>query len=98
MSDINKEEIKRLSSLARIQIEAEREEQFVKEFDQILSHFEELQELEAREDSNLQGTRTELRDDEAVLPGHFENQDTLIDQFPEKEGRYLKIPPIFDRE
>ncbi len=90
-------ELEHLAELARIELTPENEEKFLQDFEKILNHFAELQEVQALPASALpRPKRVVLREDGDTLPEHFTSQQQLIDAFPEKDGDYLKVPPIFE--
>jgi aspartyl-tRNA(Asn)/glutamyl-tRNA(Gln) amidotransferase subunit C len=96
MASIDKNELERLANLARLELNPNEEEKFIKDFSKILDHFNELSELPARPISNARPRRVVLREDADTQPNHFNNQEAVVAEFPEKEGRLLKIPPIFE--
>jgi aspartyl-tRNA(Asn)/glutamyl-tRNA(Gln) amidotransferase subunit C len=96
MASIDKNELERLANLARLELNPNEEEKFIKDFSKILDHFNELSELPARPISSARPRRVVLREDADAQPNHFNNQEAVVAEFPEKEGRLLKIPPIFE--
>lgn len=96
MSVINKKTLEHLAALARIELHEREEEKLLKDLASILAHFEELNELDTANVAPLTGgTRKKnvFRGDEARMRSLSGN--ATADAFPEKEGRYLKIPPVF---
>jgi len=93
---INKQTLEKLAELARIEISGDKEKKLLKDLEGILEHFDELKEVDVS-DVKLMSGAVELtnifREDEPV-----KSETTaidLIESFPEKEGRFLKVPPIF---
>ncbi len=95
-SPINKKTLEHLAQLARIELEEREEEKLLKDLQNILEHFKELQELDTSDVAALSGGtdfRNIFRED-----GERENTDrgAGTEQFPEKHDGYLKIPPVFE--
>lgn len=97
MSVINKKTLEHLAALARIELHEREEEKLLKDLEKILAHFEELKELDTENVVPMAGgteLKSVVREDGGTaqsLPA-----DAAVDAFPEKEGRYLKIPPVFE--
>jgi len=96
MTNITKEQIEHLAALARIDLNPELEQRLTTDLAKILDHFTELQELAPRPQTILKAERSPLRQDDADLPDHFTDSDTIIKNFPAKQSDQLKIPPIFE--
>ena len=97
MSVINKKTLEHLAALARMELGAHEEEKLLKDLEKILAHFEELKAVDTGAVLPLAGG-TNLK---SVTRGDAERvrplpADAAVDAFPEKEGRYLKIPPVFE--
>ncbi|MEK7180732.1 MAG: Asp-tRNA(Asn)/Glu-tRNA(Gln) amidotransferase subunit GatC [Patescibacteria group bacterium] len=95
-SPINKKLLKHLAELARIELNSREEERLSKDLQEILSHFEELQQLDTSEVKPMTGgtsLKNIFREDE-------ERQNKYAgagaEVFPEKEGGFLKVPPVFE--
>ncbi len=95
---INKQTLEKLAELARIEISGDKEEKLLSDLKAILGHFEELKEVD------VSGVISPAKRDAVELTNIFredepvESETTaidLIESFPEKEGRFLKVPPIF---
>ena len=91
---LDREQVKKVAHLARLEITPEEEEQFTTQLSSILEYFEQLSELDtenvppttrAIEISNV--TRTdELKS--------FPEREEFMNQAPEPEGEYFKVPQI----
>lgn len=94
---INKKTLEYLAELGRIELDKKHEEKMLGDLQNILGHFDELNEVDTEGVEPLAGGTIEVnvfRNDE-----NFNNQSpvsNLIDAFPEKEGGYLKVPPVFE--
>lgn len=93
---INKKLLEHLAKLARIKLSQVEEEKLLVDLSKILDHFKELQELDTSQVAPLTGG-TDLKnifrkDDESESTNRGEG----VEQFPEKENGFLKIPPVFE--
>ena len=97
MSAINKKALEHLAALARIELHKHEEEKLLKDLEKILAHFEELKELKTENVVPMAGG-TELKSITREDGGTAQplSADAAADAFPEKERRYLKIPPVFE--
>ncbi|MBE9170617.1 Asp-tRNA(Asn)/Glu-tRNA(Gln) amidotransferase subunit GatC [Pleurocapsales cyanobacterium LEGE 06147] len=95
---IDREQVKKVAHLARLQITAEEEEQFTTQLNSILEYFEQLSELDtdnvppttrAIELSNIT-RRDELKP--------FSNKKALLEAAPEREGNYFRVPQILSSD
>ncbi len=91
---IDREQVKKVAHLARLDISAEEEEQFTGQLNGILDYFEQLSELDTE---NVPPTTRAIevinitRSDE-LEP--FPNKDALLASAPEQEGQYFRVPKI----
>ncbi|MDP3901884.1 MAG: Asp-tRNA(Asn)/Glu-tRNA(Gln) amidotransferase subunit GatC [bacterium] len=101
MFEINKKSIEHLAELARLKLTEKEQEKFLTDLTSILNHFKELQEVNTDEVRPMTGgtmLKNVTREDEVFTEGHFENVDKLREQFPEQDGGFLKVPPVFYAE
>ncbi|MEZ4156822.1 MAG: Asp-tRNA(Asn)/Glu-tRNA(Gln) amidotransferase subunit GatC [Candidatus Paceibacterota bacterium] len=96
--EITKEQLENLANLSKLEIEPEKEAALTEDFNKILSHFEELKELEDRSQSQLSAERQELRKDSDIIHPEFVGQEAVKEQFPEKQGTSLVVPHVFKKE
>lgn len=95
-SIINKKTLENLAELTRIKIESGREEKLLKDLGNILGYFEELKESDTKNVEPVSGGtffKNVFRDDNGQanrLAGELS-----IEQLPEHENGFLKIPPVF---
>lgn len=95
MADLNKKTLEHLAELARIELKTGEEEKLLKDLQMILGHFEELQSLDTSGIEPMTGG-TELKNifrEDAV--GKTDDTGKGAESFPDKEGDYLKVPPVF---
>lgn len=95
---IDREQVKKVALLARLEITPEEEEQFTTQLSSILEYFEQLSELDtdgvqpttrAIELSNI-NRRDRLES--------FADREELLQEAPEQEGDYFKVPQILSSE
>lgn len=95
---IDREQVKKVAHLARLDITPEEEEQFTGQLNGILDYFEQLSELDTE---NVAPTTRAIevinitRSDE-LEP--FSNKDALLASAPEQEGQYFRVPKIMASE
>lgn len=97
MSVISKKDLEHLAELARIELHEHEKEKLLKDLEKILAHFEELKAVNTEGVIPVTGG-TELtnvfREDE--LREERFSPDRSVSAFPEKEGRHLRVPPVFE--
>jgi len=79
-------------------------EKMLKDLQSILGHFDELKEVGTEGVEPLAGGTVEknaVRNDEATSDklqsaDNKRIRDNIVEAFPEKEGDYLKVPPVFE--
>jgi len=94
MGLIDKNTIKKLAELARLELSEKEEDSLRGDLDKILSYFEELKEVNTDSVAPMSGGTFEknvYREDKADLP-----KRGAIDSFPESEKGFLKVPPVFE--
>ncbi len=97
MTLINKKTLLHLADLARIELTEKEQERIQKDLGEILNYFKDLEQLDTKNVEPLSGgtdIKNSFRDDEALnmkLDGEL-----CFDAFPEKKGRYNKVPPVFE--
>ena len=95
----SKEDVKKLAALARIEIPEDRLASFADEFDHVLAYVGKLDELsiDAAKTPAAPAVRNVLREDgEPHAPGLY--TDKLVEQFPDREGNYLKVKQIISHD
>lgn len=94
-----KEDVQKLAALARISIDEAELEKFTKEFDAILAYVGQLESLELPKDlhDKKPPLRNVMREDGEPTPGGTYTKK-ITEQFPEKEGDYLKVKQIISND
>ncbi|MEY2984452.1 MAG: Aspartyl-tRNA(Asn) amidotransferase subunit / Glutamyl-tRNA(Gln) amidotransferase subunit [Cyanobacteriota bacterium] len=95
---LDQSQVQKIAQLARLEITPEEEVQFAQQLSSILDYFEQLNELptegvppttRAIELSNI------LRAD---TQAHWQDRQTLLDNAPEPEGDFFRVPQIMNSD
>lgn len=97
---LNKEKLKHLKELARIELTEEELEQYARELNQILEYVSSLEKLDLKNVQPMTGgtvLQAPLREDKPSRPLEEKKQirDKIIILFPDQQDDFLKIPPCF---
>lgn len=99
MSKISKQTLEHLAELARIKLDHKSEAKLLGDLGEILDYFEELKEIDTENVEPMAGG-TDLKnawrqaDEKRVVDEKSRERITAV--FPQKEGDFLKIPPVFE--
>jgi aspartyl-tRNA(Asn)/glutamyl-tRNA(Gln) amidotransferase subunit C len=96
---INKEKLKHLAELAKIDLSEEELEKFLEDLNNILNYVDEIKDLNLDQFEPTVGgavQKLELREDETEIEND-ETKTLIIDQFPDKKENYLKISKIIKK-
>jgi aspartyl-tRNA(Asn)/glutamyl-tRNA(Gln) amidotransferase subunit C len=96
---INKEKLKHLAELAKIDLSEEELEKFLDDLNNILNYVDEIKDLNLDQFEPMVGgvvQKLELREDEVEIEND-ETKTLIIDQFPDKKENYLKISKIIKK-
>lgn len=89
-------DIEYLSKLARTDLTEEEKKKFSKDFEKILNHFKELQELDTQNVKPMTGgtnLQNVMRGDEI---SERDESGKGVSQFPDEKDGYLRVPKIFE--
>ena len=96
---ITKEEIKKISSLAKINISDNELDNYSEQVSKILEYMSQLNEVDTSEveefSNKLFNNKQSLRDDE-VTPSL--DRDTILNLSPDSDGVYFKVPKVINEE
>ena len=95
MASIDKKSLEHLAELARLELNPGEEEKLLNDLKKILDHFEELKSLDTADIEPMTGGTSlanVFREDEERKNT---NQGAGIEDFPESEEGFLKVPPVF---
>lgn len=93
---ITKEQIEHLAKLAKLKLDEKEVSKLTADLTKILNYVEKINELELRDLEPMISIleKLELRNDEVVYPRQVPE---IINQFPERENNYLKVPKILEK-
>ncbi|HPR91178.1 MAG TPA: Asp-tRNA(Asn)/Glu-tRNA(Gln) amidotransferase subunit GatC [Candidatus Paceibacterota bacterium] len=93
---LDKKEINHLADLARLSLSEVENESLQRDLEGILGYVNQLAEakIDNLPDASIGLSLNEVREDGNPVVNKDIAQD-IISQFPQKEGRNLKIPPVF---
>jgi aspartyl-tRNA(Asn)/glutamyl-tRNA(Gln) amidotransferase subunit C len=92
--EFDKEKIENLIKLARLELTEEEKEKFSNDLNKILSYVEKIQSLDLDVEPLISSGlwMNDFREDEVFLDQEI--VEKIIENFPDKEGRYLKVPKV----
>ncbi|GIW66915.1 MAG: hypothetical protein KatS3mg095_0813 [Candidatus Parcubacteria bacterium] len=96
---INKETLKYLTELAKIEIDESEFNKFLKDLNNILNYIDEIKKIDLSNFEPLIGgfiQKLELREDK-IIESDEETKNKIINQFPDKENNYLRVPKIISK-
>lgn len=95
---IDREQVRKVAHLARLEVLPEQEEQFATQLSSILEYFQQLSELDT---SNVQPTTRAIdvsnitRVDELIPDANREN---IMECAPDRDGDFFKVPQIMSED
>jgi aspartyl-tRNA(Asn)/glutamyl-tRNA(Gln) amidotransferase subunit C len=97
---IDEKTLERLAELARIGTDKKQEKKLLKDMEEILAYFEELNGLDTENirpmDGGTENENVLAEDDKFQRKSDF-NKERITGDFPESENGFLKIPPVFEK-
>lgn len=100
MPEINEKSVQHLADLARLELDAQEAGKLTGDLGKILNYFEELQRLDTANVTPMTGgtaLKNVFREDARMSPqDDAEESQKIVGEFPEKEGRYNKVPAVFE--
>lgn len=95
---INREEVKKIANLARLEVTPQEEEEFAGQLDDILQYFEQLSELNTE---GVPPTTRAIEISNVTRPDELDPYDAkelLIEEAPEQEGEFFLVPQILNTD
>ncbi len=95
---IDKEQVKKIAHLARLEITAQDEEQFTSQLSSILEYFEQLSELDT---TDVPPTTRAIEITNITRPDSMKpygSREELLKEAPEQEGDFFKVPQILSSD
>ncbi|MEK7146774.1 MAG: Asp-tRNA(Asn)/Glu-tRNA(Gln) amidotransferase subunit GatC [Patescibacteria group bacterium] len=93
---LTKKDLQHLAGLARLELKENEEDKLLSDMEKILAHFQELNELDTTGVESMTGGvfhKNIFRDDAGKSGLSAEES---LKAFPEVDGKFLKIPPVFN--
>jgi aspartyl-tRNA(Asn)/glutamyl-tRNA(Gln) amidotransferase subunit C len=95
---IDREQVHKVALLARLDLTPEEEEQFTTQMGSILDYFEQLSELDV---SNVEPTTRAIDVSNVTRADQLQpypERETILNQAPDQEGDFFKVPQIMSAE
>ncbi|WP_017651944.1 Asp-tRNA(Asn)/Glu-tRNA(Gln) amidotransferase subunit GatC [Fortiea contorta] len=95
---IDREQVRKVALLARLELTPQEEEQFTTQLDSILNYVEQLSELDV---SNVPPTTraidvSNVTREDKLQP--YPEREAILNSAPEQEGEFFKVPKILNVE
>lgn len=97
---LSPDKVEHIANLARLELSEEEKERYSEELSVVLNYVEKLEEVETEGvDPTFQvtGLNDVTREDE-VQEISDNRRDKILEQFPDREGRMLKVQEVFDND
>lgn len=91
---IDRDQVQKVAHLARLQLTPDEEEKFTTQLNDILDYFEQLSELDV---SNVPPTTRAIDVSNVVRPDAHQPspaREALLDNAPDRDGDFFKVPKI----
>jgi aspartyl-tRNA(Asn)/glutamyl-tRNA(Gln) amidotransferase subunit C len=91
---IDREQVRKVAHLARLELPPEQEEQFTTQLGSILDYFEQLSELDV---TDVQPTTRAIDVSNVMRPDELQpygDREAIFKSAPEQEGDFFKVPKI----
>ena len=95
---IDREQVRKVAHLARLDMNPEEEEQFTTQLGSILEYFEQLSELDV---SDVEPTTRAIDVSNVTRPDEMEaypNREAILTGAPDREQDFFKVPQILSAE
>lgn len=93
---IDRDQVRKVALLARLELTEEQEEQFTTQLGSILEYFEQLSELDV---SRVKPTTRAIDVSNVTRPDNLQpypDRDAILAGAPEQEGDFFKVPKILN--
>jgi aspartyl-tRNA(Asn)/glutamyl-tRNA(Gln) amidotransferase subunit C len=98
MSLLSTSDIEHIALLARLDLSENEKERYAEQLSAVFGFFESLREVDisgVKETCQVTGLEDVMREDSAA-PCDEETRKKLIDAFPDRIGKLLKVPGVFE--
>lgn len=95
---IDREQVRKVAHLARLELTSEEEELFTTQLGSILDYFEQLNELDVEkvEPTTRAIDVSNVTRQDKLQP--YPDREEILQSAPEQEGEYFKVPKIMNQE
>jgi aspartyl-tRNA(Asn)/glutamyl-tRNA(Gln) amidotransferase subunit C len=93
---IDREQVRKVANLARLEMTGEEEEQFATQMNNILEYFEQLSELDT---DNVPPTTRAIDVSNVTRPDQLQpypDREALLREAPDQDGDFFKVPKILN--
>lgn len=98
MPIIDREQVRKVANLARLEMAAEEEEQMTAQLSSILEYFQQLSELDT---ADVPPTTRAIDVSNVTRPDElqpYSDREALLREAPEQDGDFFKVPQILQAE
>lgn len=98
MPIIDREQVRKVANLARLEMTAEEEEQMTAQLSSILEYFQQLSELDT---TDVPPTTRAIDVSNVTRPDELQpypDREALLQEAPEQDGDFFKVPQILQAE
>ena len=95
---IDREQVRKVANLARLEMEPEEEEQFASQMNSILEYFEQLSELDTQD---VAPTTRAIDVSNVTRPDElrpYPDREAILNEAPDPDGDFFKVPKILQAE
>lgn len=95
---IDREQVRKVANLARLEMEPEEEEQFATQMNSILEYFEQLSELDTQD---VAPTTRAIDVSNVTRPDElrpYPDREAILKEAPDPDGDFFKVPKILQAE
>lgn len=95
---IDREQVRKVALLARLELTTEEEEQFTTQLGSILEYFEQISELDV---TDVQPTARAIDVSNVTRPDElqpYSDRQAILNSAPDQEGDFFKVPQILSTE
>jgi aspartyl-tRNA(Asn)/glutamyl-tRNA(Gln) amidotransferase subunit C len=95
---IDREQVRKVANLARLEMEPEEEEQFATQMNSILEYFEQLSELDTQD---VAPTTRAIDVSNVTRPDElrpYPDREAILNEAPDPDGDFFKVPKILQAE
>ncbi|EKQ69337.1 glutamyl-tRNA(Gln) and/or aspartyl-tRNA(Asn) amidotransferase, C subunit [Leptolyngbyaceae cyanobacterium JSC-12] len=93
---IDREQVRKVAHLARLELTPAEEEQFTSQLSSILDYFEQLSELDVKDVPPTTRAIDVSNVTRADQLAPYPNREEILDSAPDRDGEFFKVPKIIN--